>query len=161
MPIELTFEGCVQDSQAYGSDDVCMVSRLFFWVKRQSPSRGDFSADLKRVAGNNFEKMRIDPPSDYTGPMAYADLRQPVGEDFESTPIEVGRPAGYSGAINQAEFAKHAVAYFRGLTSESGAMMRVEDGRLLRGGTRPTGHIRMSHNVRAKRRTVRLETNSA
>jgi hypothetical protein len=50
-----------------------------------------------------------------------------------------------------------SVAYFRGLATESGMMMRVEDGRPLRGGTRPTAHIRLSNNVFVKRRTVTIE----
>ncbi len=157
VPVELTFEGCVQDSPEYGSDDVWMVSRLFFWIKRAGQA-GDFAADLRRVAGDKFEKTRISPPPEYTGPIAYAELRQRVEEDFETGPIEVGQPAGYT--LNQAEFAKHAVAYFRGLASGSGVMMRVNGGRPLRGGTRQTGHMRMSHNVWVRRQTARLEANS-
>jgi hypothetical protein len=35
-------------------------------------------------------------------------------------------------------------------------MLRVEEGRVLRGGTRPSEHIRLSHNVWVKRRRVTL-----
>lgn len=104
--------------------------------------------------------MRISPPPDYTGPMAHADLRQRVGEDFERGPIEVVPPVGTPVPLGEAEFHEHAVGYFRGHATESGTMIRVEGGRPVRGGTRPTQHIRLSNNVWAKRLTVTLEGHS-
>ncbi|MDQ2970482.1 MAG: hypothetical protein M3R34_05015 [Acidobacteriota bacterium] len=160
MPIELTFEACVQDAQEYGSDDVWMVSRLFFWIRRDGAVPGDFSGDLSRVGGDKFKRIRISPPPDYTGPMAYADLRQRVGGEFEISPIEVGPPVGAPMPLDPAAFDERSVAYFRGLATESGMMIRVEDGRPLRGGTRPTAHIRLSNNVFVKRRTVTVEARS-
>ncbi|SRR6266498_2332222 len=160
MAIQLTFEACVQDAQEYGSNDVWMVSRLFFWISREGALPGDFSADLRRVAGDKFDRMHISRPPDYTGPMAYADLRQRVGEDFERGPIEVGPPVGTPVPLDEFEFDKHAIAYFRGLATESGTMMRVDGGRPLRGGTRPTAHIRLSNNAWAKRQTAELEGHS-
>lgn len=151
MPIQLTFEACVQDAEEYGSDDVWMVSRIFFWIQRKGAPPGDFSADLRRVGGDKFDRMRISPPLDYAGPIAYADLRQRVGEDFERDPIEVGSPVGTPVPLDEAEFNEHAVDYYRSLATESGTMMRVEGGRPLRGGTRPTAHIRLSNNVFAGR----------
>jgi hypothetical protein len=156
VPIQLTFEAGVQDAQEYGSNDVWMVSRVFFWVLREGSPPGDYWADLRRLAGDKFERMRIPLPATYTGPMAYADLRQRVGEDFDTGPIEVGLPVGSPLPLNKAEFEEQIVAYFRGLANESATMMRVEEGRPLRGGTRPTAHIRMSHNVWVNRRRVSL-----
>jgi hypothetical protein len=157
VPISLTFEGCIQDAQEFGSDDVWIVSRVFFWIREEGALLGDFAADLRRVAGDKFDRMRISAPLQYTGPMAYADLRQRVGEDFETGPIEVAPPVSAPVSLDQAKFSEQAIAYFRGFATESGTMMRVDEGRLLRGGTRPSAHVRLSHNVRVKRRTVRLE----
>ena len=160
MSIQLTFEAGVQDAQEYGSNDVKMVSRVFFWIQREGATPGDFWADLRGIAGDKFDRMRIPLPADYTGPMAYVDLSQPVGEDFDRSPIDVGSPVGSPVALNKAEFDDQIVAYFRSLANESATMMRVEEGRPLRGGTRPSAHIRMSHNVWVKRRRVRLEARS-
>ena len=160
MTIQLTFEACIQDAQEYGSNAMWMVSRLFFWVGREDALPGDFWVDLKSLAGDKFDRMRISPPASYAGPLAYADLRQRVGEDFDTGTLEVGPPVGCPVPIDPADFREKAVAYFRGLATESGTMMRVEEGRPLRGGTRPTAHIRLSHNVWAKRRTVSLKERS-
>ena len=156
MSIQLTFEAGVQDAQEYGSNDVWMVSRVFFWILREGAAPGDFWADLRRLAGNKFQRVRIPLPAQYTGPMAYADVRQPVGADIEMDPVEVGAPVGSPLPLNQAEFEKQIVAYYRGLANESATMVRVEEGRVLEGGSRPSKHIRLSHNVWVKRRRVTL-----
>ncbi len=154
--VELTFEGCVQDSREYGSDWEQIVSRVFYWLKREGGPRGDFRRDLELVSGAYFAKVKIDPPDGYTGPMLYAELRQRVGEDFQTGRIEVAPPAGHREAFHEADFAKEAVAYFRGLMSDAGAMVRAEEGRPLRGSLRTTQHVRLRHNVEASRKTVRL-----
>jgi hypothetical protein len=156
-PLELTFEGCIQDAEELGSGRDQMVSRVFFWIRRDGGPQGDFRSDLERVSGEHFAKLRIEAPAEYTGPMLYADLRQNVGDDFEMGGIEVGPAVGYRGPIPQAEFSREAAAYFRGVMSAAGAMVRVEQGRPVRGGLRPTAHVRLRHNVEASRRTVRLE----
>jgi hypothetical protein len=94
VPTQLTFEAGVQDAQEYGSNDVWMVSRVFFWILREGAPPGDFWADLRSLAGSKFDRIKIPPPANYTGPMAYVDLRQPVGEDFDRAPIEVGALIG-------------------------------------------------------------------
>jgi hypothetical protein len=160
VPIQLTFEAGVQDALEYGSNDVWMVSRVFFWILREGAPPGDFWADLRSLAGSKFDRVKIPLPANYTGPMAYVDLRQPVGEDFDRAPIEVGSPVGSSSTLNKAEFDDQIVAYFRGLANESATMLRVEEGRVLTGGTRPSEHIRLSHNVWVKRRRVTLEKSS-
>ena len=154
--IELTFEGCVQDAQGYGSDAERMVSRLFFWIRADGGPRGDFRADLARVAGDHFGRSTIAPPEGYTGPIYYAEVRQRVGEDFETGHIEIGAPVGYAGPFDQAAFARHASEYFHALMTESGAMLRSEDGSPLVGGFRPTAHVRLRHNAAPSRRTVKL-----
>jgi hypothetical protein len=158
--IELTFEGCVQDAQDYGSDAERMVSRLFFWIRTGDGPRGDFRTDLARVAGNHFGRSTIAPPGGYTGPVYYAEVRQRVGEDFETGRVEIGPPVGYAGPFDQAAFARHASEYFHAVMTESGAMLRSEDGSPLVGGFRPTAHVRLRHNAVLSRRTVRLETPS-
>jgi hypothetical protein len=152
--VELTFEGCVQDAGEYGSDDEWMVSRLFFWVRREGAPPANFGEDLIRVAGYRFARIRIEPPVGYTGPMLYAEVRQRVGNDFETGPVEIGRPSG--GALDQSAFARAALDYFRSVASDTGRMLRNEDGRPLNGSLRETAHVRLRHNVEVSRRTVRL-----
>jgi hypothetical protein len=154
--IELTFEGCVQDSREYGSDWEHMVSRVFYWVRREGGPNGDFRRDLELVSGAYFAKLRIDPPAGYTGPMLYAELRQPVGDDFQMGRIEVAPSPGRRESFREADFAQEALTYFRGLMSDAGAMVRVDEGRPLRGSLRTTQHVRLRHNVEASRKTVRL-----
>jgi len=155
--VELTFEGCVQDAEEYGSGREQMVSRVFFWIKRDGVPPGDFHEDLASAAGDYFSRSRIEPPTAYTGPIFFADIRQPVGDDFMSGRIAVGRPEGYVGLFNQEAFAREAIAYFRAVTSDSGAMIRAEEGRPLKGSLRATRHVRLRDNVEATRRTVRFQ----
>ncbi len=156
--LELTFEGFVQDEEEYGSGPDIMVSRVFFWIRqRKEPGGSDFRRDLERLSGNRFARARIEPPPEYTGPMLHADLHQRVGDDFQSGRIDVGPPVGYSDPFPQDAFAKAAVEYFRSRTSDSGAMIRLEEGKPLRGGPRETAHVRLRHNVEASRQTVYLD----
>lgn len=159
--IELTFEGCVQDAEEYGSNRDHMISRLFFWIKREGEPSGDYWQDLQRVAGRHFARSRIEAPEGYTGPMLHADVRQPVGEDFVTGRIEVDPPVGHRGPFNQSAFAREAVAYFRGVTSDAGAMVRLEDGRPVKGGPRETAHVRLRDNAEPTRRTVRFEADTS
>ena len=154
--IELTFEGCVQDAQDYGSDADRMVSRIFFWIRHGAAAGGDFATDLARVAGDHFGRATIAPPEGYTGPVYYAEIRQRVGDDFETGSVEIGPPVGYSGPFDQAAFARQASEYFHALMSASGAMLRSETGSPLVGGFRPTSHVRLRHNAALSRRTVKL-----
>jgi hypothetical protein len=133
-----------------------MVSRLFFWIRREGAPPADFAGDLRRVAGYRFARVRIDPPDRYTGPMLYAEVRQRVGDDFETGRVEIGRPAGDGSSLDQSAFARAALDYFRSVASDTGKMLRTEDGRPLDGGLRETAHVRLRHNVEVSRRTVRL-----
>jgi hypothetical protein len=71
MPsFRVTFRGCVQDSEEYGSNDDYMVSRVFFTLAVDGEVVGDFSADLKQVAGGDVERgdIQVSRPSGYDGP---------------------------------------------------------------------------------------------
>ncbi len=154
--VELTFEGCVQDAGEYGSDAEWMVSRLFFWIRREGAQPGDFAEDLRRAASYRFERIRIEPPEAYNGPMLYVEVRQRVENDFETGPLEVGPPVGQAGPLDQSAFARAAAEYFRSVASDTGKMLRREDGRPLDGSLRETAHVRLRHNVEVSRRTVRV-----
>jgi hypothetical protein len=101
---KLTFHKCIQDSQDYGSDDEHMVSRVFFTLT---------------VAGKEH-------------PDLYADIKQTVGADFESGPIEVGRPHGYEGPINYEAFRAIVEKYYRSLVGSQGRGIRISGGRNIR-----------------------------
>ena len=81
----ITFYKCVQDSQDFGSDDETMVSRVFFTLE---------------IGEERYEDL-------------YANLKQTVGADYETGPIEVGPPQGYDGPFNQEAFRDCAVRYYR------------------------------------------------
>ena len=94
----------VQDSQDYGSDDEHMVSRAFL--------------DLQ-VDGTVHEKL-------------YAEIKQPVGGDFETPPLEVSWPAGYKGPLNYEAFRAGIEAYYRSLVGSTGSDIHVEGGSNIR-----------------------------
>ncbi len=71
----VTFNRLVQDSQDYGSNDEHMVSRVFFTLE---------------IDGTKHE--------------LYADIKQTVGSSYETGPIEVSKPHGYSGPFSHQEF---------------------------------------------------------
>src|SRR4029077_11625065 len=64
MQAKVTFRKLIQDSQEYGSNDEHIVSREFF--------------DLE-IGGKRHSDL-------------YVDIKQPVGSDFETAPLEVGPP---------------------------------------------------------------------
>ena len=71
----VTFFKCIQDSQDYGSNDEHMVSRVFFVLE---------------IGGKKFD--------------LYADIKQTVGGDYETGPIEVAQPENYRGPFNYRAF---------------------------------------------------------
>lgn len=97
--VRVTLEKCIQDSQEYGSDDEYMVSRVFFSIE----------ADGRRSTG-------------------HVDLKQTVGSDYESGPIEVGAPAGYAGPFNQEVFRSEVTKYFRGCVGSAASGIRLGPG---------------------------------
>lgn len=101
---KLAFHKCIQDSQDYGSDDEHMVSRVFFTFT---------------VAGKEH-------------PDLYADIKQTVGSDFETGPIEVSGPHGYTGPINYQAFRDTVEKYYRTLVGSQGRGIRISGGRNIR-----------------------------
>jgi hypothetical protein len=93
--VRVTLQKCVQDSQDYGSNDEHMVSRVFFVVE----------ADGRRSDG-------------------YVDLKQTVGSDYETGPIEVGAPAGYSGPFDHEVFRREVERYFRDCVGSTASRIR-------------------------------------
>ncbi len=75
----------IQDSQEFGSNDDHMISRVFF--------------DLE-INGNKTEGL-------------YANIKQSVGSSFESTRLEVSRPANYNGTFNHEAFCTIVDRYYR------------------------------------------------
>jgi hypothetical protein len=154
--LEVTFEGCVQDSEEFGSGPDRMVSRVYFWIRREGSAHGDFRADFHNATGYRFFRRRVEPPERYTGPMLHVEIVQPVGEDFLTGPIAIGPPSGYSGPFDHPGFARAATEYFRSLMSDAGVMQRREDGHPLHGGLRETQHVRLRNNAELSRRTVQI-----
>lgn len=110
MPTAIVrFSHCIQDSQDYGSDDEHMVSQVFFAIE----------AD-----GETFEKLVVD-------------VKQSVGEAFDTAVLEVSLPRGYGGSLNYAPFREAVESYYRSCVGSAGRGIRIE------GGT----NIRMRNNV--------------
>jgi hypothetical protein len=80
----LRFSQLIQDSQAYGSDDEHMVSRVFLDVV---------------FAGKTTS--------------CHADVRLAAGGDYLTDPLEVGPPAEYRGPIDSAKFSDAVIEYVR------------------------------------------------
>jgi len=98
------FHRCIQDSQDYGSNDEHMVSRVFFTL------------NYKGIVYENL----------------YVDIKQSIGADFETGPIEVGKPHGYRGPFNHEAFRAAAEDYYRGLVGSRGSGIRITGGKIIR-----------------------------
>ncbi len=94
------FHRCMKDSQDDGSDDEHMVSRVFFSLNYD---------------GEVYENL-------------YVDIKQPVGGDFETAPLEVGVPQGYTGPFNYDAFRGEVEKYYRGLVGSKGSVIRISGG---------------------------------
>ncbi len=117
--VKVTFHKCIQDSQDFGSDDEHMVSRVFFTVE----------------AGGRVHRD------------VHADLKQTVGSDYATGPIEVGPPVGYAGPFSHAAFARTAEAYFRGLVGAGGSGIRIQG----------ASNVRMQNNAFLRQQVVEFE----
>ena len=106
--IKVVFHSCTQDSQDLGSDEH-MVSRLFLSII---------------VEGKSTDNLHVD-------------IKQTVGSDYASGPLEVGNVTGYRGPFNHAEFQRAAESYYREMVGASGRMIRVVGG----------GGVRMRNNT--------------
>lgn len=115
----ITLRKLIQDSQDYGSNEEHMVSRVFF--------------DLM-LNGKKHEGL-------------YADVKQPVGSSFESSPLEVSSPVNYKGPFNHEAFACIVEQYYRGLVGASGSGICIA-GR---------SNIRMRNNIFVSPVTAQFE----
>jgi hypothetical protein len=90
----VTFLKIHQDSQDFGSDDDHMVSRIFF--------------DLE-IDGSKYQNLS-------------ADIKQTIGEDYESGPLEVSPPHGYNGPFHFQDFQKAVEDCYRSQVGSGGAV---------------------------------------
>lgn len=97
---KMVFSRIHQGSQELGTDNEHMVSRVFFSIE----VGGQVHSDL------------------------YADVKQTIGEGYETGPLEVSFPAGYRGPINYAEFRRHIENYYRRAVGSSGRGINVGPG---------------------------------
>lgn len=96
---KVTFHGCHQDSQKFGSNDDHMVSRIFF--------------DLE-IEGKEFSNLSVD-------------IKQTVGSNFKNAPLEVSSPHDYKGPFNHDAFRKEAELYYRESFGPKGSAIRWEN----------------------------------
>jgi hypothetical protein len=96
--IKILFHRALVDAQEYGSNDEFMVSRVFFSIE---DTRGQHN-DL------------------------YVDVKQTVGSDFESAPLEIGIPKVYDKAINYERFRNAIESYYRKLIGSQGRAIHVQ-----------------------------------
>lgn len=94
MPtVTVNFLRMIQDSQDYGSDDDHMVSRVFFTLT-----------------------------IDGTAPVsAYVNVKQTVGSNFDTAPLEVSAPVGYAGPGNHHALRVAVENYYRSLVGSKGS----------------------------------------
>ncbi len=120
MPIAtIRFNRCIQDSQDYGSDDEHMVSRVFLTLE---------------AGGKVYPNLTVD-------------IKQTVGDRFESGALEVSPPKGYGGSLNYAAFREAVERYYRSLVGSQGSGIGIA------GGT----NIRMRNNQFVKAVTATFE----
>ena len=116
---KLSLNKLIQDSQDYGSNDEHMVSRVFFDIE---------------IEGTKHEGI-------------YADIKQPIGSSFESSPLEVSSPANYRGAFNYEAFRSIVEQYYRSLVGAGGSGIRISGG----------SNIRMRNNTFIQPATAEFE----
>lgn len=99
--VSITVYRCIQDSQEFGSDAQHMISRMFL-----------------RISVDDA------PPIE-----ANVDIKQIVGGDFETDPLEVGGPRDYRGPMDHAVFSAELESLYRSLVGRTGAI-RITSGRM-------------------------------
>jgi hypothetical protein len=97
MKAKVTFRKLIQDSQEYGSNDEYIISREFF--------------DLE-IGGKRHSDL-------------YVDIKQTVGSNFETAPLEVGSPHDYRGPFNYDAFRDAAEKYYRSKVGSQGRGIRT------------------------------------
>ena len=118
MKPKIIFHECLKDAQHYGSNDEYMVSRIFF----------SFVIDNKTVKN------------------CYVNVKQAVGTDFKTGPIEVEQPIGYKGPFNYEAFRKAAENYYRSLDESEDQVINISDSK----------NIRMKNNLFKTRSIVEI-----
>lgn len=119
----ITIHRLIQDSQDYGSNDEHMVSRVFFEME---------------IEGKKYADL-------------YADIKQPVGGSFETSPLEVSSPPNYKGPFNYEAFRAIVERYYRGLVGATGSGIRISGG----------SNIRMRNNTFVQSLTAQFEVQVA
>jgi hypothetical protein len=116
---KIIFYKCVQDSQDYGSDDEHMVSRVFFNLE---------------IGEETFEGLS-------------ANIKQVVGGDYDTGPMEVSQPFGYEGAFNHHAFRDCAEKYYRSCVGSEATGIEIGEG----------ARIRMYGNIFKKKMVCEFE----
>ena len=101
---KIIFYKCIQDSQDYGSDDEHMVSRVFFNLE---------------IGEETFDGLS-------------ANIKQAVGGDYDTGPIEVSQPFGYDGLFNHQAFRDCAEKYYRSCVSSEATGIEIGEGARIR-----------------------------
>jgi len=118
----VTFRRLVQDSQDYGSNDEHMVSRAFF----------DLNIDSK-----DYQNLSVD-------------IKQQVGSNFETSPLEISKPIGYDGPFNHQAFRDAVENYYRSLVGSTGSGIHIAGG---------ASNIRMRNNTFVQEMRVEFNIN--
>ncbi len=101
---KIIFYKCIQDSQDYGSDDEHMVSRVFFNLE---------------IGEETFDGLS-------------ANIKQAVGGDYDTGPIEVSQPFGYDGLFNHQAFRDCAEKYYRSCVGSEATGIEIGEGARIR-----------------------------
>ena len=122
------FEGCVLDSQNFGSTDDHMVSRAFFVLEREGSS------------------LRC-----------FVDVTQPHRTTYNAEPVEVGPPktrdgGTLDGSWNHKGFRDLVESYYRGMIATGPTAISAENGRPI-----PISNVRMRNITMAKRQDFELD----
>lgn len=99
---QMVFHSCLQTIQEVGSDDECMVSRVFFSI--------------------------VFPDKTLNG--LHVDIKQTAGDKYEGGSIEVGPPQGITkGYPNYQDFRDSVEKYYRSLVGSSGQAIKIQNSR--------------------------------
>lgn len=76
----VAFLRCIQDSQEYGSDNEHMVSRVFFTLQIDDSDPLPLYANVKQIVGSDYDTapLEVSWPKDYEGPLSYHAYRDAV-----------------------------------------------------------------------------------
>lgn len=120
--IRIEFTKCIQDDQEAGSNDESMISRVFFTMHVDGSAVGDF----------------------------YCDLKQIVGSDYHTSPLEVRLPTGrYKGPFDYEVFRAGVEKYYRSAFGASGTGVGFPDN---------ARQIRMRNNTIVKQEAIEFQT---